>query len=94
MSRFVLTKKRRNQIYESALAIYISKGFTHGLCNAISKAKRYSEPNPYIHSCQYPEIFKHAPKFSERTQDDGYWFPVYDREIRINILTQAINETL
>ena len=93
MSRFKLSKQRRNQIYKSALSIYIENDYSKGLCNVISRAKEYFEPNPYSYPAQYPEIFKHAPKFSERPED-GYWFYLGEKETRINILKQAINETL
>ena len=94
MRRIRLTREQRHEVSKAALEFYIISDFVYmpiGLCYAIKHCKCDAwRPSMYIYPTQYPEIFKHAPKFSER---DIWWWPIHDREIRISVLKQAIEET-
>ena len=94
MSRFKLTREQRHEVYKAALELYIISDFVYmpiGLCYAINNCFcNIDRPYIYDYPAQYPELFKHAPKISER---DIWWWPAYNREIRILVLKQAIEET-
>ena len=94
MNRFKLTREQRHEVYKAALEYYVeysNETDFFGLCWAIHAGDCGIErPDIYDYPAQYPEIFKHAPKFAERK---NYWWPVYNREIRISVLKQTIEET-
>lgn len=92
MSRFKLTREQRHEVYKAALKFYLnSPKAKWGICQAVSKCDcNVERPNMYKYPAQYPELFKHATKFLERST---YWWPLTDRTARISLLNQAIEET-
>jgi len=87
-------KSIRHELYKIALVSFTTHPYyIRGLCRTLMEAiesdpEWYNLPTPYSHMRKYPEIYKHKPKNS-----DSYWFNPNDKETRINILTQAIEET-
>ena len=92
------TKEERNAIYKQALIeanedIHFPYGICHWIGNAAERLRfgRYTEDMAEL----YPEIEKHRPfrNFMDKTYADVYWFDPRDKQIRIDILKQAIKET-
>jgi hypothetical protein len=95
----------RNTIYRAALKAYIaetSKGNTQGtgLCWAIKtginedlllKGLLPFPKSIFYQISNYPELIKHKPIDLDR--NGLFWFSTSDIKIRIEILTQAIQET-
>ena len=87
-------RKQRNKIYKKALEIYLEleNPFFMGFCKLlmITASKIHIYITDYYSDIidSFPEIEKHRPSDAKT-----FWFPTGDKEIRINILNQAIRET-
>ena len=89
------TKEERHALYVQAL-IESEQDLAprYGLCIWISWAYQCiygkAERDEFID--MLPEIIKHKPWYFDE-KNDPYWFDPYDKQIRIDILKQAIKET-
>jgi hypothetical protein len=101
-----LYKKTRHKVYKEALSIYKHHNYKDilpkygdiGLCAVIVAAllrlgylkciTKNSPLSPIEYMYKYPEIHKHKP-----IGCGLFWWPVDNKDIRIKILRQAIEET-
>lgn len=103
-----LTKEQRHEIYKVAKDLLINELSVSGLCEAISRstAKVLNRPcddmgylldedelDPYANDGKnmgvfFPEVYKHKPAIP-----GTYWFQKFDKNPRIKILEQCIEET-
>ncbi len=86
------TKQERNAIYRQALIESETDNPPYGLCTWLIWAIRRIEGRfcAHIDMPYFPEIMKHLPRKKFGT---AYWFDSKDKQIRIDILNQAIKET-
>lgn len=91
-----MNKNERNTIYKEALFQYrfaLHKDIYIGICAALFKALQHlgevnGKPDPFDFIEEYPEIAKYKPE-----RNCLFWFPVYETEMRIKILEEAIQAT-
>lgn len=92
----VVPKPLRHKIYKSALTVYLYarevQNLNIGLCFALNQAvkefKDAEEVDVYVTTNMFPEIHKYCPD-----EIGGYWWDTNDKEIRVKVLTEAINDT-
>jgi hypothetical protein len=87
------TKAERHQIYKRTLVLYLTQIYWRGLCYHIKNVL----PNdvcemwsPYSYITFYSELLKRKPK--DKSIHD-YWWDTKDRNIRIKVLEECIEET-
>ncbi len=93
-----IPKKVRHEIYVRALKQYKELCKTNkqfGLCCSIDQAAidldyMGNTFNPYHFMQNYPEIFKYKPAILSVT---GYWWPIDNTAVRVQILREAIEAT-
>lgn len=97
----ILNKKQRNDIYQSCLNNYLmDENYFSGLCINIYKNIYYmlgkvpDEISPFKNLSQYPEIYNQKPEKESNhlNKKETLWFHIKDRNSRINILKNSINQ--
>lgn len=86
------TKEERHVIYKSALEYYKNDLNVDCLCEALTNCKANKRTyNAFSNmGTFFPEVYKHKPEYKA---SELFWFLLNDRQSRISILEQAINET-
>ena len=94
MKREFISKEDRLKVYQLAVEFIDNRHLyckTYGLCNVIYHSARKLDIDllKATHITQFPELFKFAPKHSQR---GGYWWPMPDWKIRRRVLLSAIED--
>ncbi len=82
-----MSMETRRNVYRRIKERYMS-GWGHGLCYMLFYLT--NEQTESVKIEDYPELVERKPK---EIRDDGFWWPVEDKESRINVLEEAIKFT-
>ena len=86
-----MRKRERNKIYLEAMKV-AEKDFCspYWMCHWLIEAQRKMFGSVQFYLSQFPEIYRHKPDI---LFSDISWFDPDDKDTRIKILKQAIEET-